>query len=170
MNNNELCFKPDVWVGIDPGISKSEPGAAALIHPNGHECFDWSNEGKVADNFRIWTSKYNIKIIAIERQWGRPGNSTQNANKIMKNYGFWIGLSCAHGFYDLTIYPTAQEWQKAMLPYHKGVVPKEIYLKEARVQFPNADLKFKKYNGRAAALWIATYARRIDKINVSRIH
>jgi len=168
--NNNCCFKPNAWVGVDPGMSKTEPGAAALIHTDGYEYFDWSNEKKVAYNFRILTSKYNIRIIAIERQWGRLGNSIQNVNRMMKNYGFWIGLSCAHGFHDKTLYPTAQEWQKSMLPYHKGLVPKDVYLEEARNQFPNAQLKFKKHNGRAAALWIAAYARRISKLNESRIH
>jgi len=161
---NECCFKPDAYIGIDPGISKTEPGASALLYNGGFELFDWKDEKNASENFRHWSSKFNIRIIAIERQWPRPNDSKQNIGKIMKNYGFWVGLACAFNFHDYIIYPTPQEWQKATILVLKNQNPKEIYLKEARKLFPMAKLKFKKHNGRAAALFIADYARRHHKV------
>jgi len=165
MGNNSCCFKPDAFVGIDPGISKSEPGAAALLYGNGYEYFDWSDEKKVSENFRQWSARYNILLIAIERQWPRPTDSKQNIGKIMKNYGFWIGVSYGIKYSNYNIiYPTPREWQKAVCLVLKHQNPKDIYLKEARKEFPQAQLKYKKNSGRAAALWLATYAKKHYRI------
>lgn len=165
LSKSYYCLKTKAFIGIDPGISKAEPGAAALIHDKGYEYFDWSNERKVSKNFREWFARFDILLIAIERQWPRPTDSKQNIGKIMKNFGFWIGLYYGIEFNNFNIiYPTPREWQKAVCIVLKHQDPKEIYLKEARKEFPMAQLKYKKNSGRAVALWLATYAKRHYKV------
>jgi len=166
-----MSNEKSAWVGIDPGASKTSPGAAALICKDGFEYFDWSNEYEVSEKFRHWVSKFNIKRVGIERQWSRPTDSKQNIAKIMKNFGIWIGICCANGLTEKNIfYPTPQEWQKASIFTMRGQDPKAVYLKEARIKFPTADLKLQKHHGRAAALWIAYYTRRVDKIHGSNLN
>lgn len=165
-------MKPKAWVGIDPGGTKSAPGAAALIyHSNemptiGIDYFDWILEQESANNMRHWNEVYDIKLVAIERQWGRPGNSIQNVNKIMKNYGIWIGIVLALGlkYFD----PTPRDWQK-IVSRIKGEDIKKAYLEFARQIFPDAELHLVKHHGRAAALLIADYCKRIGNINLKRI-
>ncbi len=158
---------PKAWVGIDPGGMKTAPGAAALIHETGYEYFDWISEEKTASNFRRWISKYDIQLVAIERQWGRRGNSIQTINKFMKNYGIWIGIILLAGLkYDD---PTPQRWQRRHVPKIKGQDIKKAYLAAARIVFKNAELHLEKYHGRAAALLIADYCKARASMEFRRI-
>jgi len=171
IKNQSCCFKPTAFIGIDPGISKSDPGAAAMVYDKGYEYFDWKNEKQSADNLRRWDAKYNLLMVAIERQWPRPTDSKQNIGKIMKNYGVWIGICMSYFPEGMIFYPTPKEWQKSVCLVLKGQDPKSVYLAEARKQFPLAELKFKKNSGRAAALWLATYAKQHYRFHHdSRIH
>ena len=82
--NNSLWLKNKAWIGIDPGISKASPGAAALIHEAGYEYLDWTDEKDVAEKFRRWVSKYHIVLVAIERQWARPNGLPGVGHTFMK--------------------------------------------------------------------------------------
>lgn len=160
-------YKAKAWIGIDPGVSKATPGAAALVHERGHELFDWTSEKEVAYNFRKWVSKYNIQMVAIERQWGRRGNSIQNINKLMKNYGTWIGIVLAHEL-EYTD-PTPDNWQRRIVYKLKGQDIQKAYTAIARTIFPNADLRLAKHHGRASALLIADYCKSRYSMKLRRI-
>lgn len=167
-HQNSLCLKHKAFVGIDPGVSKSDPGAAALIYKNGYEYFDFKTEKEAADNFRHWSAKYNILMVAIERQWARGKTPAEiqihSISKLLINYGVWIGICLTHFPEEAILYPTPGQWQKATCLILKHQNPKGVYLQMAREKFPMAQLKYKKHSGRAAALWLATYAKRHYKV------
>lgn len=162
MNENTRCFKTLAFIGIDPGISKNETGAAALIYNGGYEYFDFNTEKRSAENIRHWSAKYNVMMVAIERQWARltDSHATQihSISKLLINYGLWKGICLCYFHENMILYPTPQQWQKSVCFVPKDKDAKQIYLEEARKEFPNAKLKFKKNSGRAAALWLSKYA------------
>ena len=160
--NNSVCLKNKAWIGIDPGISKTSPGAAALIHEIGYEYFDWTNEKDGAEKCRRGVSKYHIVLVPIERQWARPNDSKQNVSKIMQNFGTWIGMCIAHGVEYFE--PTPKKWQAQLVFKRRGEKIQSAYLSSARKHFPEADLRFQKHNGRAAALLIAYYCKSVGYI------
>lgn len=159
--------KPKAWIGIDPGVSKAEPGAVALISEKGYSYFDWISEEKTAKTFRRWVSEYDIQLVAIERQWGRRGSSMQNVSKLMENYGIWKGFILLAGLKYIA--PTPDDWQRGRVFKLKDQDIKKAYTAVARTIFPDADLRLAKHHGRAAALLIADYCKSRASMELRRI-
>ena len=149
-----------VWIGIDPGLRS---GAIASIDHHGMfiAADDIKADGDKIDVKALKEQIYRITIpgdtyvICIEHVGVRPGQGISSSGKFMRAFGAieaTAALLC-----DRVEMVLPQAWKKTM-----GVTAeKEKSLAMARNLFPNAMLKLKKHHGRAEALLIAEYARRM---------
>jgi len=99
-------------------------------------------------------------VVYIEKVAAMPGQGVTSMFSFGRNFGQWEGVITALGC--SVHYVTPQRWMKTMLAdMPKG---KESARMRALQLFPHlADrLKFKKNNGRADALLIAEYGRRVE--------
>lgn len=157
-------MKPIVYAGVDPGMSKTNPGAWAIISEDLQTAAAWlwpeAGIPIVADMFRELVGMYDIRLCAIEYQQVFKGQGVSTSGKIMMNYGQWQGLIAGLGVpYEIH---SPKKWQKAILDSAKG--RKEIKAAStafAKQRFPDVDISRVKDQGKADALNIALYARKI---------
>lgn len=163
------------FLGIDPGISRTTPGAMALIFANIVELQDWVDAPTMNEKLEEWMLIYDIMLAAIEQITPRPippgphnpfcpkckkpklQRRITDVGAIMENYGLYQGLLIGGGVPFITVRP--QEWQKGLVPKKMKSSDKPS-LTVARQLFPQADLKLQKHHGRADALLIADWLRR----------
>ena len=142
------------YLGIDPGKS----GAAALIHEDGQDVFDWPGDvALAADKLKEWRIQYNIAGAALEKVTARPGQGVVSMFSFGQNLGSWQGMLSALSI--PFVMPTPQAWQKGLIDKKAGKDPKSCSLATARRLFPDADLRLKKHHGRADALLLGWWAR-----------
>ncbi|WP_031386504.1 RuvC family protein [Desulfonatronum thiodismutans] len=145
------------WIGVDPGAS----GAAALITADGEVLvMDWPGSVLLAvGTVRTWRMEHQIELAALESVHAMPKQGVSSMFKLGSNFGQWQGLLAALGVPFVLVRP--QEWQKGVLHKCDGPDTKSQSLEAARRQWPDVDLSLKKHHGRADALHLAAYARRV---------
>lgn len=155
-------------IGIDPG----QTGAVAAIYPTGGHVVlvdapvEMVKKGKgskteylPAEMARI-ISEFSPSHCYIEKVGAMPGQGVTSMFNFGKGYGLWIGILAALGIpYTLV---TPQAWKKEIM---QGVGDKDAARGRAQQLFPSmaSQLSRKKDIGRADALLIAEYGRRLSK-------
>ena len=145
-----------VFIGVDPG----QTGAIAFIGVDEINVFDFE-EGDALEYLKYIRQGNTCKAV-IEKVSSMPGQGVSSTFKFGINFGQWIGRLEALGIPFSFVTP--QKWKKAMFDsMSKGDV-KDMSRNRALRLFPEmaASLKRKKDHGRAEALLLAEYARRID--------
>ena len=94
---------------------------------------------------------------AIERVNSMPGQGVASSFTFGKGFGIWLGILASFSVSVDLVHPT--RWKKAMLD---GMgKEKDAARIRAKELFPSADLSLRKHHGRADALLIAEYRRRL---------
>ena len=164
-----------IFIGIDPGIT----GAIAEIDPYGYVVLrdtptieiKKGNKTKIdyaplqmaafLDGFastRIPTT--SICHVFIEKVGAMPKQGVTGMFGFGKGFGMWLGILAAFKIpYTLV---TPQAWKKELM---QGMADKDASRIRAQQLFPNCvgELSRKKDIGRADALLIAEYGRRVYK-------
>jgi len=145
------------YLGIDPG----KKGGIAVIHPEGAEAWrypgDTVSAAELLQEIRI---RHEIGLCVIESVHSMPGQGVRSMFSFGQNFGSWLGMLAAFGIPHTTVTP--RTWQKAIMDAGTGDT-KERSLNMARRLFPSIDLKHKCDDGKADALLMAMYARRMDQ-------
>ena len=150
-----------IWIGIDPGISKSKPGGIAMI--NGHPWPQTQRMPLQRSAIREWlfswtTGREDRIFVTIEKQQGRP--NMKGVNALMTHYGFLLGLLEAWRLRHEEVNPI--DWQRVML----RSMPKTDRAGRKKQALERAEQLFrlgKITDGEADALLIAEYGRRIRR-------
>jgi hypothetical protein len=143
------------WVGVDVGSH----GAAALLDEDGVDVRDFVSVNESAALLVEWMATHRIELAAIEQAAARPAQGRCSTFSFGARFGEWLGvLSALH--VPFVIVPP-QRWQKAA-----GLLPsdgdaKARSLAAARRRWPAVDLHRKGDDGKADALHLADYARRV---------
>jgi len=159
-----------LFVGIDPGLS----GAVAMIEDNYVRLYDapsWAVEYKkgVRHEYNV-AGMVGIIIEAIARVENRgsivaglesvhsmPDQGVASSFKFGVGLGIWQGILAALGIKYQMIPP--QRWKKALMD---GMgKEKDASMVVAQRLFPSADIRLRKHHGRADALLLAEYMKRI---------
>jgi crossover junction endodeoxyribonuclease RuvC len=155
-----------VIIGIDPG----QTGAVAIIGDDRCYVLDTPTEtvkkGKgtkteylPAEMAQMLSGFKNVHCY-IEKVGAMPGQGVTSMFNFGKGFGLWLGILAAHGIpYTLV---TPQAWKKEIM---QGISDKDAARGRAQQLFPqvSSQLSRKKDIGRADALLIAEYGRRISK-------
>jgi hypothetical protein len=146
----------DVFLGIDPGQS----GAMAILTSAGDiELKDWAGGPAMVTTLDEWQLIYGVTVAALELVGAAPGQGVVSMFNFGTNYGWWQGLLDARRIPYRLVRP--QTWQVGLgIPRKKSKQDKPSLL-AARRLFPTAPLALKKHHGRADALLIADWLRRI---------
>ena len=151
------------YIGIDPGFK----GAIAVITDNVVQVFDTptvmitkTRRDYLIPKMTSIVSAFNkTGVVAIEKVHSMPRQGVASAFTFGKGYGIWLGVLSA------LVIPyeevTPQRWQGAMLDgMQRG---KDANRLRAMQLFPHMSESFerKKDDGRADALLIAEYRRRL---------
>ncbi len=145
-----------VYLGIDPG----QTGAMALVDYHGDflELWDYYDGPTAVKVLETWHLLYNIAHVGLEKVHSMPRQGVASSFKFGCNYGRYQGiLDGLHLPYTLI---TPQKWQAGVVPKKTGDSAKPS-LTVARQMFPSAELHLVKHHGRADALLIADYVRRL---------
>lgn len=161
-----------IIIGIDPGLD----GAVAVLYPDDDvrsspELFDTPtflvtggrkdkrehDEASMANILRAFKKRGTIAVL--ERVHAMPGQGVTSMFSMGNGYGLWRGLLTGLRIpYELI---TPQSWKKLLM---KGQGQgKDASRQVAMRLFPQAAdrLKLKKHHGRADALLMAEYKRRL---------
>lgn len=165
-----------LFVGIDPGLDGAvaaldEKGAVVgvcdtpVFQAGARRDYVTTEMGHVillACGFRLGTPGPDVRIkVAIERGGTRPGQSAQSGFSFGRGCGLWEGVVAAKGLaYELVL---PQRWKKAMLAGYSQEAKdkKALAVARAKALFPTAEITLKKHSGRAEALLMAEYLRRV---------
>ncbi len=163
-----------IYVGIDPGIT----GAIALIAPDGSarvkdmpiitiEKKTKTKKGNVAHK-RMIDKQALVTIlktlvgfevhIFLEQVGVMPGEGSVGAFSFGKGCGIIEGAIAALGLPLTMVTPMA--WKKVMVT-GKGGRDKNVSRLRCQELFPQVDCHLKKHDGRAEAVLIAEYGRRL---------
>lgn len=146
------------YLGIDPGISESAPGALAVVDYDGSSAImDMPVVDKMVDCAHIvrWLETFGPLRAVIEVQQSMPAQSSTSGFKLGQCYGALLAVLQVLEISYEALRPTT--WKKAM-----GVAgtDKEKDRAMAMRLFPTASLSRVKDHGRADALLLAELARR----------
>ena len=164
-----------VYIGIDPGLD----GAIAAItsHQKGLVIIDTptvkvgkkremdaKQAASILKSLRVpkgnkdWSvAKQPQVICALEKVHSMPKQGVASTFTFGKGYGIWLGLLTAFQIPPELVTP--QAWKKLMLS--GGSKEKGASILRVQQLFPGADVHLKKHDGRADALLLAEYIRRI---------
>ena len=109
-----------IYIGVDPG----QKGGLAIIDPTGHvkviatPIMDTGLDGIEILRFIQWFTEDPLfgtlpSVAYIERQWSRPNQNVKAMDRLMINYGEWIGFFKALRI-DIRTVP-ARTWKKLVL-------------------------------------------------------
>lgn len=161
-----------IFIGVDPGLT----GAIAAVHDSGKVIGVWDspvltiekktgvrhelNRVEMASLVReILHSRDELgePFACVERVNAMPDQGVTSSFSFGMGYGIWLGiLTTLHVPIDL-VHPT--RWKKKMLDgMNKS---KDADRMRAIDLWPDVDFSLKKHHGRADALLIAEYRRRI---------
>lgn len=146
------------YLGIDSGMSKSKPGAMALI---GSDCKligleDWQGGPEMAELLKYWQTLYTIDFAALEKIWARPNQNVKSTTSQLTNYGWWLGALDMLCISTMLVAPATWMAKQVGKKANNNDKPS---LPVARRLFPTAELHLKKHDGRSDALLIANWAR-----------
>jgi hypothetical protein len=157
-------------MGIDPGLA----GAVAMISESSVQLYDspsWSVGSKkavrhdydIAGMVGIITTGVLLVenrgaiIAGLESVHSMPEQGVASSFKFGVGLGIWQGILAAFGIAYQMIPP--QRWKKALMD---GMgKEKDASMIVAQRLFPTADIHLRKHHGRADALLLAEYMRRI---------
>lgn len=154
-------------IGIDPGLT----GAVALIDPNGN-AYLWDTPTIAVKKGKKTKTEYLPAQMAalftdapfgpthayIEKVGAMPGQGVTSMFNFGKGYGLWLGILAGLRIPHTLVTP--QAWKKELM---QGMADKDAARIRAQELFPQCvdRLSRKKYIGRADALLIAEYGRRV---------
>ncbi len=149
-----------IWIGVDPGLRS---GAIGAVDHDGRyiAVHDIAADGDKIDARALKQLILNMTVagddyaICVEQVWTMPQQGIASTGKFMRAFGS-IGAVCEL-LCDRVIYVTPPVWKREM----QVTADKEQSLVKARLMFPQAALARKKDHGKAEALLIAEYARRV---------
>jgi len=152
-----------IHLGIDPGLH----GAVAAVNSNGEVFGIWDApvlnvDGRSKHDMpamcRILSGLAGMKIkVVVEASQPFPGSGCVAQFLLGKGLGLWEGILSAFKIpYELV---PPQRWKRAMLSGQGK--SKDASRFKAMKLFPKAELHLKKHDGRAEALLMAEYGRRI---------
>jgi len=155
-----------VYVGIDPGLS----GAVATIYSDGTvDLIDTpvmmttKKGGKSKNDYLPYQMAAMLAdkekcLVFIESVHAMPGQGSTSMFRFGYGCGLWEGIIAALGLSLTKVTP--QAWKKELM---KGMKDKDAARIRAQELFPNCtkELSRKKDCGRADALLIAEYGRRV---------
>ncbi len=164
----------DIYVGIDPGLH----GALAAVSGGGEFIGVWDTSvlsvkrgrknktvyipTQMAQTLRnlLVSPKNRVRVVGLEFIHSMPGQGVSSMFSMGQGFGIWEGVTAALGL--PTEYVTPQRWKKTMLGVGSGT-DKPASIVKALALFPSAEgyLKRKKDDGRAEAILIAEYFRRV---------
>jgi len=164
-------------IGIDPGLD----GGIALVTPSYNmtvvdpPTLNVKGKGKGAKNKRLyhvseivkllkfWAEQYNPLRCYIENVHSMPGQGVVAMFSMGRGLGMYEGI--LHALEIPFEYVTPQAWKKLMLSGQNKEKDASVY--KAMQLFPGAELKTLRgrlLDGRAEALLIAEYGRRINMV------
>jgi crossover junction endodeoxyribonuclease RuvC len=155
-----------MYIGIDPGLS----GALAVLAPDGtiKGLYDTPTL-TIMRTSRGTKQEYDVPgmvallvpytglqaHVIVEESQAMPGQGTQSMFTIGLDMGVWLGILGALGLAYTRVRPGV--WKKAL-----GLTSdKEQARLRAMQLYPSADLRRKKDHGRAEALLLAWWGRRL---------
>ena len=149
-----------IWIGVDPGLRS---GAIGAVDHDGRYVgmSDIPAEGDKIDARGLKQLILDLTVpgddyaICVEQVWTLPKQGISSSGKFMRAYGA-IGAVCEL-LCDRVVYVPPRVWKTEM----KVTAEKEQSLVAARLMFPQATLLLKKDHGKAEALLIAEYFRRV---------
>jgi len=159
------------YLGIDPGASKTSPGAVALMCGFEIDVRDWEGLHEMREQLAIWMMLYDIDKAGLEavhamsyltrdRVSGDVYMKSQKGSANFDfgtNFGMWQGLLAGLGIEYELVSPNI--WMSSYNMPKKEKKSDKPALPIARNMFPGAPLKLKKHHGRADALLIANWMR-----------
>jgi len=142
------------FIGIDPGKS----GFIAAINEDGSVQAEPFSEVGYAN----FISRHGNAFAVVERVHSSPQMGVSSSFSFGQNFGFIQGLLVANGISFELVLP--QRWKK----YFGATADKNTSIAVAQRLFPQVDLRAtpkckKAHDGKAEALLMAEYARRIYK-------
>lgn len=158
-----------IYIGIDPGLS----GAVAEIDSNGGVVIHDTPTMQVKKSGKAKTEYLPLQMadilidyvplnchVFIEKVNAMPGQGVTSMFNFGRGFGIWIGILAALKLPYSLIMP--QAWKKELM---KGMSDKDAARVRAQQLFPQTihELSRKKDIGRADALLIAEYGRRVSE-------
>lgn len=172
------------YIGIDPGLNGAvavidedvigQPGLGYMVEVNDTPTMKVESNGKVRNKYNtaamadllsyIYESKNMSEryvTVTLESVHAMPKQGVSSSFTFGEGLGIWKGIIAARGF-SLEL-PSPQRWKKAMLT-DMGKDKDASRLKAIQL-FPSmaSQLGRKKDDGRAEALLLAEYGRRLRK-------
>lgn len=157
------------FIGIDPGLS----GAVAMLPSatDGSSIFDTpvGSDGNRTVYLPLEMAVILTKLrsvsgpscmVYLEKQQAMPKQGVSSTFSIGRGYGLWEGILAALGIPYTVV--TSQAWKKAMMAGQGR--EKDASRLRAQQLWPElaGQLNLKKHHGRAEALLLAEYGRRIS--------
>ncbi len=146
------------WIGWDPGTS----GAMALItEVGGAAVVDWTLELEMYEMLKGWKMFYHIVAVAVEKQHGRPGNSSASDTTFQQHTGACRCIVKLAGFEPVDVRP--QEWMKRRVPAKASPKDKPS-VPYIRKKYPYVNLSGPRggiKDGRADAICIAEWCKEV---------
>jgi len=163
-----------IFIGIDPG----QTGAVAWIQSGEivgnfgvidapiltveknksirHE-MDRVGMARIVEDIKSLVAPMSRIVAAVERVHSMPEQGVASSFSFGMGYGIWLGILAAFEIPVDLVHPT--RWKKVMMD---GMgKEKQASMVRAKELFPTAELSLKKHHGRADALLIAEYRRRL---------
>lgn len=167
--------KQKIWIGIDPGMSKTNPGGISWIN---EDCSEYEVNympetlKNMADLIKDLHIDFTIKLVTIEDIHATGGKNITGQMKMMSSKNYAEAICATLGLvYD---YASPAKWQPKML----GTGFKSITMEDKKKQnqerrkwlkhksleaaqrlFPDADIKLKKDDGKSDSILIAKYGK-----------
>jgi hypothetical protein len=158
--------KEKIWLGIDPGVSKSSPGGISFINKDSTDYkshyMPFDAHG-IKEVLREMHFGYNIVFATIEDIHARGGRSATSQGVMMENKGMCIGCVASLDIPLRRVTPHA--WQLKMIgkiskemKEKDKKITKKLSLLKAREMFPAEDYsKSSKDDGKSDSILIAKY-------------
>ncbi len=147
------------YIGVDPGFS----GALACLHNLDIEAVDMpiikaaKNElDSVAVAFFLKT--HEPGLVVIEKAQSMPGQGISSTGRYMESYGRIRGLCEGMGIPYVLVHP--RTWKKVVMS-DMGKEKGESIVKVKQL-YPSVSLPRKKDHGKADAILLCEYARRMN--------
>ena len=154
-----MKIEDKVFWGVDPGASKTAPGAVAVMSQDGRHLAveDWpGDEVALAALVRGLLWEYGRPaLVAVEKQQSMPKQGVASVFALGLNFGQWLGVLAGQSLAVVLVRPC--EWKKGYVP---AGADKSESVAVVRRRWPSVPIPFKKNHGRAEAVLLADVARR----------
>jgi hypothetical protein len=146
--------KPEVYIGIDPGVS----GAYACLSEEGtiHGAHNWESIEISIATLNDIRRDYDVRLAVLEHVHAFPKQGVSSVFTFGTNFGIWQGVLQALQLPHILVTPS--RWQGAVFDSNKKVDGEKLSVAFINRRFPGLNLK-KSHHGKADALCMAIYAR-----------